>query len=112
MVTIHVPTPDTPRKILKSLEAGGKPVGRLAGGWVDDFAALRKAIMLCEFCSPRFNAKQNKYAVWRRDIYAIAKCDGCNQTSRHIKTYIHESTVPDVGEEPRRRRGRWSKGFR
>ena len=107
---IHVPQPVTQRRIAKSLEAAGRPQTRVAGGWVADLAALRQCIMLCPFCAPKFNPASHHYEVWRRDTYAIAKCDGCKQISRSTRVYIHQSQHHDVGEWERPRRGRWSKG--
>ena len=60
-LTIHVPTPDTPRKILKSYEAGGRPTKRIAGGWIADLVDTRKTIGLCPLCENKFNPRQHRY---------------------------------------------------
>lgn len=110
-IEIHVPQPVTRQRILKSMEAPGRHAKRVAGGWIADFVALKRAIMLCPFCTPKFNPRANHYEHWRRDIWSTARCDGCNQFSTHIKTFIHQSQHHDVGAWDRpRRRGRWAKG--
>lgn len=106
---IHVPKPETKARVLASLEAQ-RPWNRPAGGWLDDFVALRKAIMLCPFCAPKFNPRARNYEVWRRELLVMARCDGCNQVSHQIRTFIHESTHDSVGEiQKPRRRGRWAR---
>ena len=104
-LTIHVPTPDTPRKILKSCDGGGKPTGRIAGGWVADLTGTKKSITLCPFCVSKFSPRSHAYELWRREWLVVARCDGCNEYSRQCKMFIHESFHDDVGES--RRRGRW-----
>jgi hypothetical protein len=79
---------------------------------MSDLAALRQAITLCPFCVSKFNPKAHQYEVWRRDVYVVAKCDGCKQQSRSVRMFIHESQHYDVGEWQHPRRGRWAKGKR
>lgn len=109
-VTIYVPQPYSTLRHLASYEHPGRPSRSVAGSWIDDFVALKRAIMLCPFCVNKFNPRKAHYEVWRRDVYAVAKCDDCKQHSRQIRTFIHESTHYQVGDTPRTksRRGRWA----
>ena len=107
-VTIHVPQPFSKTRYLGSLEHPGRPSRSIAGGWIADFVALNRAIMLCPFCVHKFNPRQNRYEVWRRDLYSIAKCDDCKQQSRQIRTFIPESLHFQVGDTERKPRGRWA----
>ena len=89
----------------------GRPWNRPAGGWVADLVGLQKVVMLCDFCAGKFNPRANHYEPWRRGLYAIAKCDGCNQYGQKAKLFIHQSTHDEVGEftPARAKRGRWGK---
>lgn len=110
---ILIPKPDTPQRRAAAAEAPGRPWVRPAGGWVNDLAALRQTVMLCEFCDPKWNPRRAQYEPWRRDLWVTARCDACKQMSRHVKTYIHESLHVTVGDpETRRRRGRWGSFLR
>lgn len=67
---------------LRYMEAPGRPDGRLAGGWVDDLCALGKAVLLCDFCTRKFDARRHGYE--RRKVIAghphvFGECDGCKR---------------------------------
>lgn len=58
----------------------GAPSGRLAGGWLDDLATLKKAIVLCHRCVKKFNYKaygykRSRILAW--DPFVLGDCDGC-----------------------------------
>ena len=108
-VEILIPKPETPERRLAAMEAPGRPWRRPPGGWVSDLAAIRQTVLLCEFCDPKWNPRRAGYEPWRRDLLAMARCDGCKQLSRHCKTYIHASFHAAVGDpETRRHHGRWA----
>jgi hypothetical protein len=109
-ITIHVPQPYTHKRYLDSMEHPGRPSKSVAGGWIADFVALKRAIMLCPFCVHKFNPGANHYEVWRNDIYSVAKCDDCKQHSRQIRTFIHQSNHLSAGEWMRHKpvKGRWA----
>lgn len=107
-VTVLVPKPVTTARVLKSLEAPGRRVGSLAGTWNADRVALRKAIILCDFCAHKFNPRRVNYERWR-PCTSIAKCDDCRRMSPHAVVFIHESLHELSGDFTRRpTRGRWS----
>lgn len=70
-----------------------------AATWLADLADLRKLIMLCGFCAPRFNPARHRYRRWyvpdhtgTTSGYAVSgQCDGCK--SRLIGTGV--SFVPE-----------------
>jgi len=108
-LTIHIPTPDTPQKHLKSLEVWGRPSGRAAGGWIADFVGLGRCVMLCPADVHKFNPRKHHYEVWRRDLYSVARCDDCNQISHKIRTFIPQALHDVSGDFTRPRRGRWAR---
>jgi len=50
---------------------------QLAGVRVHDLAALGKAILLCDDCTPKFNAAPVGYATNVKMPRARGQCDGC-----------------------------------
>ena len=62
--------------------APGRPVRRLAGGWVTDMAELEQCIMLCDLCAHKFDHRKYGYeihAVLSYQPKAIGTCDGCKR---------------------------------
>lgn len=104
-LTIHVPKPDTPQRRLASYESSGRPMGRVAGGWIADLTGLKQTVMLCPYCVNKFHPRQHCYEVWRDEWLVIARCDGCKQHSRNSKVFIHQSLHDEIGDD--RKRGRW-----
>lgn len=80
-----IPRRDPSPELLERMglrEAPGKPARTTAGSWVTDLASLGKSILLCDFCSSKFNAR--KYGYVRRQAvagfnYVIGDCDGCKR---------------------------------
>ena len=77
----------------KSLESPGRKIGKPHGSYIDDLAALKKAIVLCEFCVGKFNAKKNHYYRQREYPSVRGDCDACKQYSGRASLFIHESQV-------------------
>ena len=98
------------RERLAADEAPGRPWNRTAGGWVADLTALHKFVILCPFCVPKFNPRQNQYEPWRRHNMIVGRCDGCKQVSTQARGYMHQANHGLTGEWERPRRGRWSQG--
>lgn len=74
------------------VEHAGAKYGQPKGSWIDDLAALKKAIILCWRCQPKFDHKRAKYYKDGRFPYVIGRCDGCRRWMNHeTKLYIHES---------------------
>lgn len=95
----------SPREILKSFEARVGPThGRLAGGWIHDLCSLRKVVLLCAPCNPKFDPKKLGYirdTDWPR--YG-GKCDGCGTWDGYCTAYYYEPeflTVRSTADERR-----------
>lgn len=83
----------SPAEHLVAIGSRGRAVGRMAGGWVADLAALNKCITLCDFCAAKFNPKAHGY-VARRVVpylsYVIGDCDGCRTPSTRCTMFLKE----------------------
>ncbi len=87
--------PDT---VEQPREHPGKRIGKPVGSWIDDLAALRKAIILCWRCQPKFDHKKAHYYKDERFPHVVGKCDGCKEYMNHqTKLYIHESFLGEPG---------------
>ena len=82
-MTFSIVTARSKRELLRESKSTGRPVGRNTGGWVDDLAALGKAITLCRTCKGKFNyaaygyEKRKLVPMWDE---VIGECDGCKET--------------------------------
>lgn len=82
----------------KPQEHPGKKYGKPVGGWIDDLVALKKAIILCWRCQPKFDHKRSNYYKDGRFPYVVGRCDGCREMMNHqTKLYIHESFLGEPG---------------
>lgn len=83
-------------------EHPGRKYGMPEGGYVTDLAALRKTIILCWRCQPKFDHKRHNYYKDEKFPHVVGKCDGCRQVMNHsTKLYIHESYLSDPGGRTR-----------
>lgn len=90
----HIPT--------QPFESPGRKFGKPEGGHVTDLAYLRKAIILCWKCQPKFDHKRYCYYKDERFPHVVGRCDGCRQILNHsTKLYIHESYLSDPGGRAR-----------
>jgi hypothetical protein len=83
----------TARDRLLIAEDPGKPTRRVTGGYIDDLAALGKAVQLCGgvmmtatgfevrkgSCAAKFNHGAYGYSVRDNLPMVSGKCDGCGQ---------------------------------
>lgn len=76
-------------QVLKRFESPGRPVRRVAGGWIDDLVSLRKAITLCFACARKFDPEAGRYhKIWHAGMnYVIARCDGCREPRMKCNLY-------------------------
>ena len=97
------------------VDAQAAPVGparaQLAGSHILDLAAVGKAILLCDFCNPKFVPKGVGYVKWWGHGPVTGQCDGCRQFSVYAHAFIPEQLKAQVGEftTGKRPRGRWAK---
>lgn len=82
----------TRKEILKSCEADGKPHGRTAGGWIHDLCATKAVVLLCPFCTHKFNPGRLGYIKEKEFPVAVGKCDGCGVLDIRCSTYFWEET--------------------
>ena len=103
------------QEVLASREHPGRnaSAGQTAASWISDLVALKKFIILCDFCRTKFNNRKNHYRRFfqpdytgKTDGYAVnGRCDACKQLTVNVGNgvgtgYIHESTYNKVCEEP------------
>lgn len=105
-VTIHIPTPATPQRVLASLRDPGRPVGRVAGGWIADMIGAQKSIAICGFCERKWWPRRHEYRRSDPRYFVNDACDGC-RTRTTCKLFVHESVYLQVADPVRRRPGRW-----
>ena len=83
----------TPReRTMASLDQGRRP-GRLPGGHVTDIADLKKAIMLCDDCKPKFASANAGYVTRASLPFVRGRCDGCSQYTNRAHLFVHHSTI-------------------
>lgn len=81
---------------LKANEAPGRPTTRVHGGWMADLAGLRKSIVLCPFCTHKFNPKANRYRKETDFPEVTGRCDGCKVHDARCTLYIAEELYSQV----------------
>ncbi len=67
------------RDVLASTEDPGRRKGKPSGSYIDDLVALRKAVILCNGCLHKFNAKRSGYRRHERFSTVRGKCDDCRE---------------------------------
>ena len=87
-------------------EAPGKPAKRVAGGWIHDLCAQKAVVLLCPFCTKKFNPGRLGYVKDRCFPYAIGKCDGCDVMDSRCSAYFWEETYNDLRDTPEAQRAR------
>lgn len=82
----------------KPIEHPGRKFGAVEAGWIADLVALRKAIILCWRCQPKFDHRRHNYYRVDRFARVIGRCDGCRDVlSQDKKLYTHESYLGEPG---------------
>lgn len=81
---------------LQASEAPGRPMKRVHGGWMADLAALRKSIVLCPFCTHKFNPKSHHYRKETDFPEVTGRCDGCKVSDARCTLYIAEELYAQV----------------
>lgn len=75
----------------------GRKYGNTVSSWISDLVELRKCIVLCWRCKPKFYYKRAKY--YRDEVfpYASGNCDGCRKTVVQGQLYLPEENLTDPG---------------
>lgn len=75
-------------------EDQGRTARTLAGSHIADLVSLKKTILLCSACSPKFNSARNGYVTNRTMPLCVAKCDGCKEPGSDRHVYLHHQNMP------------------
>ena len=86
----------TDRDRLKATEDKGRHWKRVAGGYMDDLAALRKSIVLCSQCVYKFNPRLNRYRKETDFPQVTGRCDGCKAHDARCTLYVAEELYSQV----------------
>lgn len=89
-----------------------------AASWLSDLTDLRKLVLLCAFCQPKFNPGRHRYRVWYSPDWsgttdpwsANGVCDRCKtRIYRGGRAYVAEEIYALVCLDPvsQRRASRW-----
>lgn len=81
----------TPQARLNAGQSPGRRPGRLSGGHVADLSDLKKAILLCPSCLPKFNRLKAEF-VGKRNLPVVqGRCDGCDQFVPDGRLLVHHT---------------------
>ncbi len=61
-----------------------------------DLAALRKSVVLCSFCSHKFNPRANHYRKETDFPAVVGRCDGCKAHDIRCTLYVAEELYHQV----------------
>ena len=111
-LTVIVPRVYTQQQIAESYAVKGRPKGRTPSSHVDDMVALRKLVLLCDFCRPKWNPRKDHYELYQK-IPVAGNCDACGDHvwtgTAFIPEINHDALIYESPIAARRRRGRWSR---
>lgn len=85
-----------PRAVPKNaIPAPGRRAGTPHGTYVSDLTELKKTLLLCTFCQPKFDPRRANYYIDRRfaRFGANGPCDACRKHCEGGQLYFHESLV-------------------
>ncbi len=83
----------TPQRRVAAGRANGRAPGRLPGGHVGDLADLKKALILCAGCLPKFNHIEAGYTRKPNLPVVSGRCDGCTQIKPRAHLLVHHSVA-------------------
>ena len=78
-------------------EAPGRPMGKPHGTHISDMVDLRKVILLCWRCQPRFFYKRAKYYKDLVFTHTTGKCDACKEFEPRAQAYYPEERLAEPG---------------
>ncbi len=81
----------TTRRRLGAGQSSGRRSGQTAGGRILDLADLKKAVMLCDGCLPKFNSAEAGYVTKSNLPFAAGRCDGCEQFTPRGHLLVHHT---------------------
>lgn len=93
MPALHL-VPWTDQRRLADQEHRGRPARTLAGSHVSDLVSLRKSVILCSTCLPKFNARAVGYVTSPNIPLCGARCDGCKENGMERRLFLHHQHMP------------------
>lgn len=93
MAALHL-NPWTDQRLVADDESTGKKSGQLAGSYIADLVSLRKAVMFCPTCLPKFDSRKAEYVTDPAIPHCIGKCDGCKDMGIERRLFLHHQNMP------------------
>jgi hypothetical protein len=93
MPALHL-VPWDEERLAKASEHTGRKAGITAGSYIADLAALKKSIVLCQSCAPKFHAPKYGYTTKHGLPLVSGACDGCKDEGRDRQLFIHHQQMP------------------
>ena len=93
MPALHL-VPWTDQRRMADLEDKGRPARTLAGSHISDLVHLRKAVILCSTCLPRWKPEKVGYVTSPRIPMCGARCDGCKENGMGRRMFLHHQHMP------------------
>lgn len=78
-------------------EAPGREMGKPHGTYISDMVELRKTILLCWRCKPKFFYKRALYYKDEVFPHASGRCDACDRYDNRGQLYLPEEALSDPG---------------
>lgn len=82
------------RSLMAQRAHTGRRPGTTSGSYVSDLAALRKCIILCPSCVPKFNGTAKGYIIPHNLPKAQGRCDGCKEFHPLNVVHMHHENLP------------------
>ena len=79
------------------VEAPGRALGKPHGSYIDDLVQLRKVVLLCWKCMPRFYYKRAHY--YKDEVFPryCGSCDACREHTEQGKAFFPEERLAEPG---------------
>jgi hypothetical protein len=77
--------------------APGRKAGKPHGVFIDEMVTLRKVILLCWRCQPRFFYKRANYYKDAVFSHTTGKCDACKEFEPRAQAYYPEERLAEPG---------------
>lgn len=93
MAAVHT-KPWTDQRMVLEAEHQGRNARVTAGSHIADLVALKKTILLCHKCSPKFGSAKSGYVTSKNIPFAGARCDGCKEMGMDRRVFLHHANMP------------------